>query len=281
MNAPIALVDGQAADHIAVTDRGFQFGDGVFETLRISAGRPRFVHRHLHRLVVGCARLGMRPAPQEALLDDIAALATQIPDGVVKLVVTRGSSERGYRTPEKTAIRRTALAWPMAAPFADRFRVRLCDTRLANQPLLAGIKHLNRLEQILARSEWSDGDIHEGIMLDYGDRLIEGTMSNLFLVRDETLLTPDLEQCGVAGIVRSVVMDVAGELGIDVVRRDLERHDLRGADEVFVCNALIGVRPVCEWIGETQYPAGPITAALQSAVERTDPDNSDRDWYAR
>ncbi len=281
MTERIVLVDGQAVDRVDVTDRGFQFGDGVFETLRVRAGRPRFVGRHLTRCASGCARLGI-PLPDRAiLLEDIGMLSRRITDGVVKLLVTRGSSERGYGAPEMAVPRRVALAWPTSNPVTANYRVRLCETRLASQPLLAGIKHLNRLEQVLARGEWNDADIHEGLLMDYHGNLIEGTMSNLFLVRGGGMLTPDLANCGVAGVLRSVVMDAAAELGIEVVRARVGLDDLHAADEVFMCNALTGVRPVTEWIEQASYPVGRITTNLQAAVARLAGSETNCEWYSR
>lgn len=281
MSDRITLIDGDPADCVEITDRAFQFGDGLFETLRVDGGRARFVRRHLTRCVAGCARLGIAPPAVEAMLADIAALAARIGTGTVKLIVTRGSSERGYAVPTPTRSRRVVSAWPGRAELPASYRVRLCETRLANQPLLAGIKHLNRLEQVLARREWSDPAVHEGLLLDYAGNLIEGTLSNLFLIRDRRVRTPDLAACGVAGVLRSVVLDAAQALGFEVTVDRVTPDDLRAADEVFLCNTLAGVRPVTEWIGETDYPVGPVTTTLHQAVERLAADDTGDRWHPR
>jgi 4-amino-4-deoxychorismate lyase len=280
MTARITLIDGRPAETLDVMDRGLHFGDGVFETLRVDAGQPRFLHRHLQRLSVGCERLGIDAPDRDTLEGEIRALAGQAPDGVIKLIVTRGSGERGY-TPMSAGTRRLTFAWPSRQRDDAHCRLRLCETRLAHQPLLAGIKHLNRLEQILARRELRDSDVNEGLLMDYDGHLVEGSMSNLFLVKNGALLTPDLSSCGVAGVMRSVVMDTAQELGLHLTRGAVGLEDLRRADEVFVCNSLMGVRAVVEWVAHKTYPSGPVTTRLREAVEKRACDDISQAWYSR
>jgi len=280
MTARITLIDGRPAETLDVMDRGLHFGDGLFETVRIDAGHPRFLQRHLQRLSLGCERLEIDVPDRDTLAGEIRALAGQAPDGIVKLIVTRGSSDRGYAA-VSAGSRRLAFAWPSFHRDASGCRVRLCETRLARQPLLAGIKHLNRLEQILARRELRDPDVHEGLLMDYDGQLIEGGMSNLFLVKNDALLTPDLSLCGVAGVMRSVVMDTAQELGLPLTRGAVSLTDLRLADEVFICNSLMGVRGVVEWVAHKAYPLGQVTTRLRDAVERRARDDISPAWYSR
>jgi 4-amino-4-deoxychorismate lyase len=143
--------------------------------------------------------------------------------------------------------------------------VRMCDMRLGHNPRLAGIKHLNRLEQVLARQEWDDTGIMEGLLLDSGNNLVEGTMSNLFLVRDGVLLTPDLQRCGVAGIMRSQLLALADQLSINTEVCQLGMADLQAAEEVFICNSLIGIWPVIS-IDDRKYTRGIITSRLQDLL---------------
>jgi 4-amino-4-deoxychorismate lyase len=132
---------------------------------------------------------------------------------------------------------------------------------------LAGIKHLNRLEQVMARAEWNDPDIQEGLMLDVNDQVIEGTMTNLFYVKYNSLYTSVLEHSGVAGIMRGIIMSVSADFGVPVVEHLFIKDELLSADEVFVCNSVIGIWPVRQ-ITTKNFSVGPITKALQIQLDR-------------
>jgi len=263
------LVNGQASDDISSLDRGLLYGDGVFETIAVQDGRPRFWLRHLARLAAGCTRLGI-PSPRGTLLlEEAQGLIADVHRGVLKLIVTRGCGGRGYR-PESTAHATRIVQlhpWPEYPGCCAHagVRLRLCRLRLGHAPALAGIKHLNRLEQVLARAEWSDPDIMEGVLLDAEGRLVEGTMSNLFLARDGVLMTPALDRCGVAGVLRTVVLELAAGEAVPVQVRSLGLDELRGADEVFLTNSLIGIWPVNAF-EDRAYPLGALTRRLQERL---------------
>jgi 4-amino-4-deoxychorismate lyase len=267
-NFPV-LVNGKPDDCLSSRDRGLLFGDGVFETLAVTDGVPRFWSRHLLRLGEGCRRLGL-PIPEESVLrEETAALLTGHDACVLKIIVTRGTGGRGYQAPVNTRPTRILQChcWPAVPQDCsdNGVRVRLCTTRLGNNPQLAGIKHLNRLEQVLARREWDDPDIREGLLLDAADCVIEGTMSNLFVVQGSTLVTPDLTHCGVAGIMRTVVMEQAVGLGLDVSVRPLPLAEVEQADELFLTNSLIGVWPVIG-LGNRTWATGAVTRQLQGRL---------------
>lgn len=262
----LSWVDGVPADTLAVKNRGLAYGDGLFETIAVKAGQPLLLARHLQRLLLGCQRLAI--SLDACLVEaELAACAAQLGDGVLKLIVTRGDSQRGYAADPLAPARRLVQGNPPAAyPAAHaEHGVQLfdCATRLAEQPLLAGLKHLNRLEQVLARAEWSSPDFAEGLMRDVSGRLVEGVYSNLFLVRDGQLLTADLARCGVAGVMRAELLARAAALGIAVQVRDLWPEDLQQADEVFVCNSVYGIWPVRAF-ASLSWPPGPLTRKLQS-----------------
>jgi 4-amino-4-deoxychorismate lyase len=276
-------VNGVPQTHIAIADRAVQFGDGLFETIRVGRGRPMQLARHLARLIAGCRRLGILSVPWDTLSREITDLAAPHDAAVLKVIVSRGSGTRGYRAETgQPATRILSLSpWPQWPADITRtgVRVTICNTRLAHQPALAGIKHLNRLEQILARAEWNDAGISEGLMLDCDDRVVEGTMSNLFLVRGDRLLTPDLLQCGVAGVMRSVILDCAAQERIPHEIRALTLDDVRSADEVFVCNSLIGIWPVTLIDGTGNFGIGEITRTMSSACELAG-DSEQGKWYS-
>jgi 4-amino-4-deoxychorismate lyase len=142
--------------------------------------------------------------------------------------------------------------------------VRLCDLTLARQPILAGIKHLNRLEYVLARAEWSEPEIAEGLLFDSQGELIEAVTSNVFIVKGGRVFTPYLDQCGVAGVMRAEVLACAARLDVAAEETRLFLDDVLCADEVFLTNSLHGIRPVRALHGQREWAVGPLlTQRLQ------------------
>ena len=257
-------------DVLPPTDRGLHYGDGLFETMAVEAGRIRLLERHMHRLAWGAERLAIPLPSQDALADNLHLAARALGEGILKLILTRGSGGRGYAPPAVAEPGLVLLRYPQALPALEPLpvgiRVRRCDLRLARQPRLAGIKHLNRLEYVLARAEWKDATLAEGLLWDCEGELIEATTSNVFLFHDGKLFTPMLDQCGVAGVMRAEVMACAGRLGMAVEEARLRLEDLLAADEVFLSNSLHGIRSVRALHGEREWPLGEIARALHSAL---------------
>lgn len=265
-------VDGAPGRAVPADDRGLHYGDGLFETVAVRRGVPVFWERHMTRLAEGCARLRL-PRPDPAVLQREAdALCRDADAAVLKVVITRGSGGRGYRPPAAPEPRRVLSLhpWPgaVAARAAEGVRVITCRTPLGDSPALAGLKHLNRLEQVLARAEWDDPDIPEGLMADTRGRLVEGTMGNLFAVRAGALVTPPVDRCGVRGIMRGVVMEQAAGRGLAVSEAYLDLPALVRAEEVFLTNSIIGLWPVLAVDGAPvgQGRPGPVTRWLQGVI---------------
>lgn len=263
-------IDGQPATAINLQNRALAYGDGLFETIAVRSGAATLLDYHLDRLALGCRRLAIE-ADIPLIRDEICRYASQLGEGVAKLILTRGDSQRGYAPAAGAAPRRILQGAPLPAyparHAAQGVRLFACRTRLAEQPLLAGLKHLNRLEQVLARAEWHDSEHAEGLMRDTQGRLIEGVYSNLFLVHEGQLRTADLSRCGVAGVMRAALLAHAPAAGIAVQVSDLALSDLAQADEVFVCNSVYGIWPVTGF-ASLNWPPGPLTRKLQ-AVART------------
>lgn len=255
-------IDGAAPPH---GDRGLLYGDGLFETVSVRDGRPLRLDRHLARLAHGCAALGIAPPD---LHDEVTAFCAGTARAVLKVIVSRGGGARGYQ-PDLDAVPNRMLSlhpWP-AIPDAwttAGIAVRWCNTRLAVQPALAGLKHLNRLEQVLARREWDDLDTwQEGIVCDTTGAVVEATQANLFIVLSGVLSTPALTGSGVAGIIRGMLIEAAPTLGIDYRVATLSRMDVASADEAFTCNSVTGILPVRR-IGTRSLAApGALTVRLQ------------------
>ena len=263
---------GRLATGLSFDDRAWQYGDGLFETIAVRDGEPRLLDWHLERLAIGCTRLGLQEPPRGIIESDLV-MALDVADvdtsfALVKLVVSAGRGPRGYqrRTTGTQAFLAAFGSDPIAPDlYLSGVRVRLCKTRLARQPQLAGIKTLNRLEQVLARSEWSDNSWFEGLTFDTAGMLICGTMSNVFVVRDNSIVTPDLSQAGVAGIMRRQVIEIAHLNGIAVSVRDISRDELEPVDEVFLCNSQMGVVPVGDLDGRS-LAVGSMTRRLMSLL---------------
>ena len=245
-------------------NRGFQYGDGLFETIAIRDGKPRHWQYHLDRLTAGCERLGLDVPTSSLELDLGVALARSNEDTgfcIAKIIVTAGEATRGYGralpTPAETYIG-VFPSTPLNRPaYIKGVATMLCETRLATGSAVAGLKTLNRLEQVLASSECLPTGAFEGFTLDAAGRLICGTISNVFIVKDQAIRTPSLHRCGVAGTMRRLVVELLDRDGRDVDVCDLTEQDLASADEVFITNSQMGAVPVhrCgnyKWkIGET------------------------------
>lgn len=262
------LVNGEPGGAIDAHDRGFQYGDGIFETIAVWHETPLLWDRHLARLARGAERLGIAPPAATLWQADAERLCAGVERAVLKIFLTRGVGGRGYAPPSAIPPTRAAMMapWPdhPLEHARDGVAVRICQTRLGRNPRLAGIKHLNRLEQVLGRGECGTGDA-EGLMLDEDGNVIEGTQSNMFIVSGGRLRTPDLASCGVEGVMRGVVLDAASRLGVATAVEPLTIDDVHGAQELFLTNSLIGIWPVRQVNGKG-YAPGPITRTIQHAI---------------
>lgn len=260
------------SDPFPPDDRGLAYGDGLFETMRVVAGAVPLLPRHLDRLIASCERIRLHGVDRDAAARRIEACAANLDDGVVKLIVTRGSGGRGYRPPADS-VPRIHVAAHALAPFprnnyTEGVDVAVCRTRIGRSPDTAGLKHLGRLEQVLASDELPE-DVAEGLMLDETGVVIEGTRSNLFIVEGGTLATPGLERAGVAGVMRSIVIDEADDCGIPVQSAAIDLARLSFAEEIFITNSIFGIWPVRSigdvgWHGER----GPIATRLMDRVAK-------------
>ena len=265
------LINGKHQELVSVSDRGFQYGDGLFETIEIKNESPVFFQQHWQRLQQGCEKL-LLPCPDiKTLTAEIYELSRDCQQGVLKIIITRGLGGRGYKLPEIVTPTRVLSLHPFpdypVLFWQHGIKAIFCQQRLGLSPSLAGIKHLNRLEQVLARAEWNDSDIQEGLMLDINENVIEGTMTNLFFVKNNILYTPCLEQSGIAGIMRAFVLETAKKLGVSVVQGYFNKQQVLEADAIFVTNSIIGIWAVRE-LEHCSFDKGELTQQLQQALEQ-------------
>lgn len=274
----ITWYNGAEAESLSILDRGLAYGDGVFETIRVADQSCLLLESHLKRLELGLSRLGFAEVNQISqqigadLSRFMAAYKFALYDAVIKVTVTRGSAGRGYLAPEAPVISRIISCFPLpsypAENSQDGVKVRLCKQTLAINPELAGIKHLNRLEQVLARNEWRQSDIAEGLLFDRDGQLCDGTVSNVFYQCQGQWFTPCLDNAGVMGTVRSYLLN-HDQFEVTIAP-GLERHQLQLVEQMFICNSVFGVWPVREIIttdGTIVLPIGPQTRRCQSLWE--------------
>lgn len=243
------LRDGRVRLWLEPDDRGLAYGDGVFETLLVHNGQPVWWREHWDRLVRGAHVLGL-PVPDQMLIRrEAESMLFDAPRAVLKIILTRGSGGRGYGAPPHP-VPTVVLSSHQAPPQTrEPITLRWCQTALAIQPLLARIKHLNRLEQVLARAEWSDPQIDDGIMCDTEDRVIGATSANIFALIGGRWLTPGVARCGIAGTAREwVLANVAA-----AAEADLSAAEVSRADALFLCNAVRGILPVGR-LGLREWP---------------------------
>jgi 4-amino-4-deoxychorismate lyase len=256
------LINGAPTEVVPALDRGLAYGDGLFESIRFVGTVAPLWSRHMQRLALSCERLRLPVPDPTQLWREAIDVSRDLPQAVVRITWTRGIGERGYAlplSPKPTRIL-TAFAPPKVDDdvYSRGVRVRLCDIRLAEQPLLAGMKHLNRLEQVLARAEWNDPAIAEGVLCDIHGHVISATMANVFAMVDGVLLTPAVDRCGVAGVARAEVLATCPQAQVGLLTLDA----LRDASEVFLSSSVRGILPVHS-LGESVYAPGAVTRQLQ------------------
>ena len=266
------LINGKKVSQISVNDRGFLYGDGVFETIACKNRSLIYWNEHLQRLNNACRILKLNPVDEATWLKDISKIIKDhSEDCVIKLIYSRGEGQRGYKLPEITEPLRVVMSSTMPVYAEDIYqqgvKLMVCQTPASSNSRLAGLKHLNKLDAVLARSEWSDETIFEGLMLDDYGNVIEGTMSNLFAVKNNSLYTPVLKRSGVNGIIRQRIIDLAKNDNIVTQQIEIKLDKLLEMDEIFITNSLIGLCPVNQ-LESNLYKTGPITSHLMMKLQQ-------------
>ena len=271
--ALVTWVDGARAESVPADDRGLHYGDGLFETVLVRAGQPRFLELHLARLAAGCSRLAIPFAAESALRAEIAASCALAPPlAVLKIIVTRGSATRRGYAPDGETPRRVVCLYesaPLPAELRSGVDLVFATGSVGEHRGLAGLKHLSRLENVWAAGEARAVGAFDAIMRTAAGQLVSGAMSNLFIVRSGRVQTPPVDRAGVAGILRQVVLRECASLGVAATDPTLSTEDLLSADEVFVTNARIGVVPVRR-VGEHSCRMGSVAPRLAGHLETLD-----------
>lgn len=246
-------VNGKLVSGIAPTNRGFAYGDGVFRTMRLQQGVLQDWPLHYQTLVADCSKLHIVCPSAELLMQELkffvqATAEDNHTSGVIKLMITRGDGARGYAPAPISEPSRIFIQSPMPVyadtVFEHGVALYTCRTRLGHQPLLAGIKHLNRLENVLARAENKDPQFFDGLLMDYQDQVIEAVSGNVFIKQGDRVRTPALDQCGVSGVMRQKMLDWHRTQGVTVEACRLHLADVYSADAVIITNSIYGVLQV-------------------------------------
>ena len=264
----LCLVNGQPAGQLSIQDRGLAYGDGLFETIRVARGQLTLAEYHFVRLARDAARLRI-DVDMASIAAEASGLASQLGEGLIKLIITRGLGERGYAPSNGPATRiMQSSSLPEYPAEREEQGVVLypCTTRLALQPALAGMKHLNRLEQVLARAEWQ-APFSEGLVCDMDGKPVECTMSNLFVRSENRWITPEMNQCGVRGVMRDYLVTALAAQSEPVEQRPMELRELLDSEEVFCCNSVFGVWPVVGFMDRTWLP-GSFTRQAQALAKQ-------------
>ena len=268
------LINGVATDYLSVNDRAIHYGDGLFETILCHNRQLYFWPQHYSRLKQSTEKIKLSLPDEALLLDDIEKLLCEVEDEhayAIKVIITRGSGQRGYQFEKKPMVTRIITFTSIEIDYSSILSRQLlsgdlviCEQQVSINENLAGLKHLNRLDNVLARNESSiinNSDIIDGLMINANKHVIEGTMSNVFFVKDKMLYTPKLNQSGVQGVMRDAIIAIAKNKNIEVSISDITTEKIKNMDEVFITNSLIGMKAI-NHLSDTAFTKRNITEII-------------------
>ena len=242
------IVNGRQQQHITIADRAFQYGDGCFTTMAYRNGHLEFFDAHIERLKFACKTLHIDFDKWSELESCIVDPLQSNTEYVVKVMITRGEGGRGY-SPEGALNPNFIISHHSIPSHYTLWQTKgitltISPITLANQPLLAGIKHLNRLEQVLVKHALAQTKYDDAVVCDTQQQIIETSVANLFWYKDNVWFTADLSGSGVEGVMRNQILAIMQQNGMQcqVVKQDVSI--LFSAQELFVCNSLMFVVPV-------------------------------------
>lgn len=279
MNEFFSLINGTFKKNISVLDRGLAYGDGIFETMHWHVNiknkekvySVEYWQRHIERLKIGCEKIKL-PMPSIELLGSYKkkilkkSSESGVNSGVLKIIITRGVGGRGYKFESDLKPTVIFLSFP-TKPIDQKLyktgvKVRLCETNILENKTISGIKHLNRLDSVVARSEW-DANFFEGLFVDKSGNLLEGTMTNIFFIKNKILYFPNLKSCGIEGIMSQVIKEKTNLFFEGFMERNLKFSEINNFDAMFLTNSIIKVVPV-KYLENVSFT---ITDELRSLVE--------------
>jgi len=261
-------VNGEQTDKVSVLDRGFSYGDGLFTTIKVDSGCCDLLPEHIDRLQQGLLRLSIAAIDFDILSEDLTNKANHLQNGVLKVTITRGQGKRGYSSvgcdSPTVVISASSMTSSYQAWQETGIDLGISTVTLGINPLTAGIKHLNRLEQILVKQQIDDNKWTDAVVLDCQGYVIETSMANIFLCKNNIVYTPCLSSSGVNGLMRQQVINYLDNNNIDIIEDKFKIGAIMNADEIFITNCLMGVVPVTA-VNSTLLPIGKITEILSLA----------------
>ncbi|MGI2101160.1 aminodeoxychorismate lyase [Shewanella oncorhynchi] len=265
-------VNGASQASVDPSDRGLAYGDGLFATMRTDAEGIMFFEAHQARLTAGAARLGFQWQMSEALQQQLNTLAIEYPHHCIKLIVSRGAGGRGYTPPETVNSTEIVSVHTIPGHYAQwqqqGISLKTSSVRLGLQPLLAGMKHLNRLEQVLIKSHSLPQGFDDWLVKDIEENVIESSMANVFFIKDNRIITPSLALCGVAGVMREQIMLALLEQNMNIECLPVGAERLIEFDSAFITNSVLGIVDVLA-IDSLKFTRAPITAQLRQTLSLT------------
>lgn len=255
------LINGIETTQIAATDRGLAYGDGLFSTIKIEFGVPQLWDYHLKRLQLGANKLFFPAIDWQLLGEEVVSLAKtleQQSNAIIKVIVTRGSGGRGYSASGCDSPQRILSVHAFPEHYqqwqVEGIKVIQCQQTLSLNPQLAGLKTLNRLEQVLIKHELESHNALEGIVCDNNGDVIEACSANVFIYLDKQWLTPKLNNAGVAGVKRQQLLDLAKQSDIEIIEAIIKPEHFVAAEAACLTNALMGIVPITQYQSYC-YPA--------------------------
>lgn len=234
---------------ISPFDRAFQYGDGIFRTFVVENKKVLHWKHHYQKIVEDCLALKIIPPKEKDLLIDIDTLFKSNKKSVGKFIISRGNSERGYKFSEDIVHNRFLIKTEMPIYpkeyFEQGVNLFVCKQKLSTS-ILSGVKHLNRLENIIARQEWKGDYYFDGILLDQHGHVIECISCNIFMRIGNTIYTPKIKQVGIKGVTRGLIIKTSIKLGFKIKETTFKLDKLLQSDEVLITNSLFGVLQVKE-----------------------------------
>ena len=242
-------VNGTQQSHIDIENRGLAYGDGLFTTAKIQQGHIQYLKAHIERLFLGCEKLGITPPSQEKLIKQLTAVAKNYSLAVLKVMITANSGGRGYARATSNDHDLIIMVYDYPHHYDELantgLTLGLSSQQMGINPMLAGLKHLNRLEQVLLREELSTRSEDDLLVTNINNEVIEATSANLFFYLNDKLYTPDVNQSGVNGIMRQAILQCYP----DTIVKPVTLHDITKAQAMFICNCVMGVMPVVTFNG--------------------------------
>ncbi len=259
------LIRDLDSDHIDHQDRAFHYGDGLFETMLLTGGQINYWPEHYTRLRNSAERLSIQCPDKNWFEENLLPYIDLNQNLIIKIILSRGSGGRGLSLPDELDSNIYIFKYPKASNSNSKLiKAVFSEITLPRNNNLSGLKHLNRLDYILATLELKKRPgFNEAVLSDTDGQVIEGIINNLFFVKNNTICTPDLKTSGVNGIMRQLILKKLKQLKKDVKIDLFNRQDVISADECFLCNSVLGIQPII-LIEDSQFKIGPITQYLQT-----------------